>query len=87
LVTGSIDLVARLNDPATRWSPYAVFGAAVNLTGNSDEALVRYRPNHGGFQGGVGLEVRPWITTVFVEIRCMGVPPGGVVPMTIGMRF
>src|ERR1019366_628902 len=33
LVTGSFDLVARLNDPATRWSPYVVLGAAVNLTG------------------------------------------------------
>ena len=87
LVTGSFDLVARLNDPATRWSPYVVLGAAVNLTGNSDEAIVSYRPNHGGFQGGVGLEVRPCKHTYFVEIRYMGVPPGGVVPVTIGMRF
>jgi hypothetical protein len=87
LVTGSFDMIARLNDPVTRWSPYAILGAEVNLTGNSDEAIVSYRPNHYGFQGGVGFEVRPWITTVFVEIRYMGVPPGGVVPVTIGMRF
>ncbi len=87
LVTGSLDLIARLNDPSTRWSPYAILGAAVNITGNSDEAIVSYKPKGNGLQGGVGFEVRPWKTTVFVEVRYMAVSPGGVVPVTIGMRF
>jgi hypothetical protein len=87
LVTGSVDMVARLNDPATRWSPYVVVGAAVNFTGNSDEKIVSYRPHQLGFQGGVGFDFRPWKTTTFVEVRYMDVSPGGILPVTIGMRF
>jgi hypothetical protein len=87
IVATSFSLVARLNDPATRWSPYVIGGIAGYLTGNSDEPLMQFRPNHLGFQGGVGFEVRPSRHTYFVEMRYMGVPPGGVLPMTIGMRF
>jgi hypothetical protein len=87
LVAGSLSLTARLNGPATRWSPYAFGGVAAYLTGNSDEPLTHLRPNHLGFQGGVGFEVRPREKTFFVEMRYLGVPPGGVVPVVIGMRF
>ena len=87
IVATSFSLVARLNDPATRWSPYLIGGVAGYLTGNSDEPLLQFRPNHLGFQGGVGFEVRPSRHTYFVEMRYMGIPPGGVLPMTIGMRF
>jgi len=86
LVSGSFSMVARLNDPATRWSPYVVAGAAAYLSGNADE-IGAFRPNHAGFQGGVGFEVRPRKSTIFVEMRYMGVPPGGVVPIVVGMRF
>jgi hypothetical protein len=87
LVAGSFSIVGRLNDPATRWSPYAFGGVAAYLTGNSDEPLTYLRPNHFGFQGGVGFEVRPREHTFFVEMRYLGVPPGGIVPVTVGMRF
>ena len=79
--------MARLNDPDTRWSPYLLGGVAEYLTGNSDEPLAQFRPNHFGFQGGIGFEIRPSKHTYFVEMRYMGVPPGGVVPVLVGMRF
>lgn len=87
LVTGSFDVLGCLNDPAARWSPYLVVGAAVNLTGNADERIVSFHPNRLGLQGGIGFEVRPRKTTTFVEVRYMDVRPGGVVPVTIGLRF
>jgi hypothetical protein len=87
LVTGSFDVVARLNVPATRWSPYVVVGGAVNLTGNSDERMASFNPNHLGLQGGIGFEARPRKSTMFVEMRYMDVRPGGVIPVTIGLRF
>lgn len=87
VVAGSFSLVARLNDPTVRWSPYLIGGVAGYLTGNSDELLTQYRPNHLGFEGGVGFEIRPSNHTYSIEIRYMGMPPGGFVPMTIGMRF
>jgi hypothetical protein len=87
IVSGSFSMVARLNDPKTRWSPYAEGGVAAYLTGNSDEPLAQFRPNHLGFQGGVGFEFRPEKHTYFVEMRYLGIPPGGVVPVVIGMRF
>jgi len=87
IVSGSLGVMARLNDPNTRWSPYLLGGVAGYLTGNSDEPLAQYRPNHLGFQGGVGFEFRPSKHTYFVEMRYMGVPPGGVAPVMVGMRF
>ena len=87
IVATSVSMVARLNDPSTHWSPYVLGGVAAYLTGNSDEPLYQFHPNHFGFQGGVGFEVRPNRHTYFVEMRYVGVPPGGVVPITIGMRF
>jgi hypothetical protein len=85
--SGSVDLIARLNDPATRWSPYVIAGGAFYLMGNADERLLSFQPSRVGLQGGVGFEVRPRNKTLFVELRYMSVPPGGVVPVTIGMRF
>ena len=87
VVSTTFSLVARMNDPATRWSPYVIAGVAAYLTGNTDEPLVALRPNHLGFQGGVGFEVRPSKHTYFVELRYLGIPPGGVLPLTIGMQF
>lgn len=87
IVATSFSLVARLNDPSTRWSPYVIGGVAGYLTGNSDEPLYQFHPNHLGFQGGIGFEVRPNTHAYFVELRYVGVPPGGLVPITIGMRF
>jgi opacity protein-like surface antigen len=87
IVATSISVVARLNEPSTRWSPYVIGGVAGYLTGNSDEPLYQFHPNHLGFQGGVGFEVRPNRHSYFLEVRYVGVPPGGLVPITIGMRF
>jgi hypothetical protein len=86
-LSGTLGLVARLNDAATRWSPYIIAGVATYYFGNADGPLTWMRPNHFGFQGGVGFEVRPDKHTYFVEMRYLGVPPGGLVPVTIGMRF
>jgi hypothetical protein len=87
LLSGSFSLVARLNDPVRRWSPYVFGGVAAYLTGNSDEPLTYLRPNHFGVQGGAGFEVRPDKHTYFVEVRYLGVPPGGFIPVVLGMRF
>ena len=87
IISASFSVVARLNGPDTRWSPYVMGGVAGYLTGAPDEPLQQERPNHLGFQGGVGFEVRPAHRTYFVEMRYLGMPPGGVVPVTIGMRF
>ena len=87
IVSTSFGVVARLNDPSTGWSPYAFGGVAAYLTGNSDEPLAQIRANHLGFQGGLGFEVRPGNSTYFVELRYLGIPPGGLVPIAIGMRF
>ena len=53
----------------------------------SDEPLAQVRSNHLGFQGGVGFEVRPANHTYVIEMRYPGIPPGGIVPITIGMQF
>lgn len=87
VVSLSISGVAWLNGPSSRWSPYAFGGVAGYLTGNSDEPLAQVRPNHLGFQGGLGFEVRPRNATYFVEMRYLGIPSGGLVPVTLGVRF
>jgi hypothetical protein len=76
-----------LNDATTRWSPYIIAGVATYYFGGGDGPLTWMRPNHFGFQGGAGFEVRPATHTYFVEMRYLGIPPGGIVPITIGMRF
>ncbi len=86
LASASFSLVARLNDPAVRWSPYAIVGA----TGYIAESL----PHIGtlkaapfGAEGGVGFEVRLSQRTIFAEARYMTISPGGVVPVSVGVRF
>lgn len=86
-VSGSLGLVARLNEAATKWSPYVIGGVATYYFGGADGPLTWMRPNHFGFQGGVGFEVRPARQTYFVEMRYLGIPPGGIVPITVGVRF
>ena len=80
VVSGSVAMVARLNGPATRWSPYILGGVAVYSYDFEDGNVRALRPNHFGLQGGVGFEVRPRTTTIFIEARYMSIPPGGVVP-------
>lgn len=82
----STDLVARLNDPATRWSPYVLGGAAVYETGGVREHISEFHPSQYGLQGGVGFDLRKDDKTLFVEIRSMRMSPGGVVLVTIGVR-
>lgn len=84
IVSGSLSLVVRMNDPAALWSPYLLAGPAVYLLDNTYDYL---RPNHLGVQGGVGFEVRSSTHAFFAELRYMGVPPGGALPLTIGVRF
>jgi hypothetical protein len=85
--SASFGLVARLNDPAIRWSPYLIAGAAAYATGATDGEFRFFRPNHLGLQGGVGFEIRPANHTYFVEARYMGMPPGGYAPVLLGIRF
>jgi len=87
LASASLDLVVRLKDPETRWSPYLVLGAALYRVGSAGEKIASYGPSGGGLQGGVGVEVRPWKRTVFVELRRMGLAPGAVTPLSLGVRF
>ena len=76
-----------MNDPAKRWSPYLLGGAAGYSFNFADGNIKALRPAHFGMQGGLGFEVRPTKETYFVEIRSMGIPPGGLMPLVVGMRF
>jgi hypothetical protein len=87
IISGSVAMIARLNGPATRWSPYILGGVGAYSYDFEDGNIKALRPNHFGLQGGVGFEVRPRTATIFIEARYMAIPPGGVVPVTIGMRF
>lgn len=92
VISGSVVMVARLNSAETRWSPYILGGVGAYTYHFENGSIKALRPNHFGLQGGVGFEMRPRTTTsrtgtVFIEARYMGIPPGGVVPLTIGMRF
>ena len=87
LISTSFSLVVRMNDPVTRWSPYAFGGIVGHLTGSPDEPLRSIRANRLGMQGGVGFEYRPYKHTWFAEVRYLGMPPGGVVPFVVGVRF
>ena len=40
-----------------------------------------------GAEGGVGFEVRMLQHTFFAEARYMTISPGGVLPVTVGIRF
>jgi hypothetical protein len=85
VISLGVSMVARLNDPAARWSPYAFGGLAGYIIVQEGE-LTGFRTSPVGFQGGVGFEVRPRTYTYFVETRYMGIPPGGFFPVMIGMR-
>lgn len=88
VVSGSVSVVARLNGPETRWSPYLIAGAATYLVGTANSPLVAtLHTNNFGLQGGLGLEVRSSKHVWFAEMRYMGISPGGVVPVVIGLRF
>ena len=87
LISTSFSLVARLNDPVVRWSPYLFGGIVGHITGSPDEPLRNIRTNRLGMQGGVGFEYRPAKHTWFAEVRYLGMPPGGVVPFVVGVRF
>jgi hypothetical protein len=84
LGSATLSVVARLNDPVTRWSPYVMVGPAVYLGDATFESL---RANHFGLQGGAGFEMRSDRHTYFIEARYLGMPPGGVVPVVLGVRF
>jgi hypothetical protein len=88
VLSGSVSVVARLNSPTTRWSPYIFGGVAIYHVGTANSPIeINSRPNPLGFQGGVGFEVRSGKHTYFAEMRYMGMSPGGLTPLTIGMRF
>lgn len=73
----SASVVARLNESATRWSPYAIAGVAGYL--NQYWSF--------GLTGGAGLEVRGGTHALFLEARYMRMGAGGLVPITLGVRF
>jgi hypothetical protein len=84
----SADLIARLNDPSVRWSPYAILGAALYAYPADRSHVMRSPPALAGLQTGVGFEVRIGKrTTLFGEYRHMTVGVGSVAPVTYGMRF
>ena len=88
-ISTSADLLLHLNDPTRRWSPYVLVGAAYYITGTpSDEKLKTFDPRQAGYQFGIGTDVHSFTgATLFVELRYMSMPPGGVVPLTVGLRF
>lgn len=88
ITSGSIDLVAYVNPSGHHWSPYILVGAAANsTTGPTNWSAPEYDRLHGGWETGLGVEVHPWKQTVFVEGRYLSLPFGGVVPVTLGVRF
>jgi hypothetical protein len=88
VVTLGMNMVARLNDPQVRWSPYVAGGVGTNImTGDQGESIYRFRPNRGGFQGGAGFEFRLRSATTFVEGRYFGLPPGGLAVWNFGFRY
>ena len=88
ILSGSLGVVARLNDADARWSPYVVAGVATYNVGTSNSPLVAtMHTNHFGWQGGLGIEMRSPKRVLFAEIRYMTIAPGGVVPIVVGMRF
>jgi opacity protein-like surface antigen len=85
ILAWSVDIRARLNDPATWWSPYVLAGGAVYGNHNSYSSI---RANHAGFQAGLGFDARfAKRTALFVEWRYLSVAPGGLAPVIVGMRF
>jgi opacity protein-like surface antigen len=88
VVSGGVGVVARLNAPDARWSPYVVAGIATYYVDKSDSFLMAtVRTNPFGWQGGLGIEVRSSRHVFFAEMRYMTIAPGGVVPIMVGMRF
>jgi hypothetical protein len=89
LISTSADLLLHLNDPTSHWSPYVLVGAAYYVTGApADEKLKTFDPRQAGYQFGIGTDVHSFTgATLFVELRYMSMPPGGVVPLTVGLRF
>jgi hypothetical protein len=89
LITTSADLLLHLNDRASRWAPYVLVGAAYYLAGaSSSEKLKTFDPHQAGYQVGIGTDVHSFMHgTLFLEIRYMSMPPGGIVPLTVGLRF
>jgi len=85
--SGSVDFVARLNDRATRWSPYVLAGAGAYSYDFADGNIKALHPSHVGLQGGIGFEARPARATIFAEIRYLNISPGGVLPVVLGVRF
>jgi hypothetical protein len=75
--SGTASVVARLNNASQRWSPYAIAGIASFINEYSTFGLA----------GGAGLEVRAATHTYFLEARYMRMSGGGLVPITLGMRF
>ena len=75
--SATASVVARMNDSSKRWSPYAIAGFAGFLN--------QYWS--GGLAAGAGFEVRGANHTYFLEARYMRMLGGGLVPITLGMRF
>jgi hypothetical protein len=86
LMSASFSMIARLNGPAVRWSPYAILGATAYVA-ESLPHLGLTKPSPFGAEGGLGFEVRLPQHTLFVEARYMTISPGGVVPVAVGIRF
>jgi len=45
------------------------------------------KPGTFGVQAGAGVQLKRKAGALFAEIRYMSVAPGGVFPVTVGMRF
>jgi hypothetical protein len=86
LASASFSLIARLNDPAVRWSPYAIVGATGYIA-ESLPGIGTTKPAPFGAEGGIGFEIRLSQRTIFAEARYMTISPGGVVPVSVGVRF
>ena len=86
VVTLGFDLVARLNDPQIRWSPYLLGGMGINVAGSPAESPYDFRQTHG-VQGGAGFEFRLHRATTFVEARYVGLQPGGLTVWSFGFRY
>lgn len=83
LLSIGASLVARMNDPRTRWSPYVLAGIELYAGTQGREA-----PTPAGLQAGVGFEIQLMRrATVAAEWRAMTVATTRIMPVTFGMRF
>jgi hypothetical protein len=85
VASGSLGVVAYLNDRSARWSPYLIGGAAAYLYDGDHFGFAH--TNHFGLEGGAGVEFRAHNHDLFFEARYFTMAPFAIVPFVFGIRY